>query len=875
MTRDGSGRREDGHELTYSDYINVPTLLRAQRLPVEVPRGRTREEWPDRPMVRDGENQRAWAEGDPWPEEWPHDELLFIITHQTFELWFRQILHDLDDVMRRVGKVLGRPRRGDSARVASRSEMSRTRRRSARSPRAIRSRARSSTMCSRRTNGSAAGRRNSISPGRFLDPTIRPRLRSRCSWFDAEDLALFARRLARATPHPAPRDRCVRHSRHHAARGVPHVPVAAQSGIGVRLDAIPRDRDPPRARRTAPPKARIEGRSVVPPAHACATKSHASRRGSRLRRFAISCTRMLNASDLRGNEAVAARRADRVMAGNLVSLHDDFALSAGAVHRRERRREPRAQPLARRRRTADPRRAHHARRAVHAVAAACRRSANSWSVPRTRRRPAHVALTARADGRTHDRRAARAPVAAASRTFRPHCATPRAFPCLVGVPIDPDATSLTRYSVRGRAALAVACIAIVVFAVVTRHRGHHGDVELFRVWFLSFAENPRRIYLDHAADVNYGALGLLISTLSGWFARATTSDFHDTHKMLLAPWLVASAWLFLRLARRLGDAAGMDGLSLRGVAVHVGGRALLRSDRRRASVLPSCPPRPKRGSSRSRVLPAPLAGARPSRASARRRVWRCSPQPLAIFSLPAVALLSLTVLARTHRRAGARAMWLDAFALAASGFVLFVPDLFFAVPRGHLCHVWHVYRWAGPPHGEMVGNGAAIWAFLGWSPDSPSRDSFARGLTPRGVGLALFGLALAWITAVFLRVAREHLAGEDAPRSITASGLLHAGMTQLAMSLFLAGTHERLCVPRVGAAHARARGETVRALPRAPRDGPGRRRSRVPGPVRSATIEWHAFDPIVVFRSTRIAAVLTLVAFGSVVALQRGVRTPA
>jgi tryptophan 2,3-dioxygenase len=36
---------------------------------------------------------------------------------------------------------------------------------------------------------------------------------------------------------------------------------------------------------------------------------------------------LLNAMDLRGTDVVATRRADEVMAGNLISLHDDFALS--------------------------------------------------------------------------------------------------------------------------------------------------------------------------------------------------------------------------------------------------------------------------------------------------------------------------------------------------------------------------------------------------------------------------------------------------------------------------------------------------------------------------------------------------------------------
>ena len=33
-----------------------------------------------------------------------HDEMLFIITHQVYELWFKQILHELEDIIQRFGK---------------------------------------------------------------------------------------------------------------------------------------------------------------------------------------------------------------------------------------------------------------------------------------------------------------------------------------------------------------------------------------------------------------------------------------------------------------------------------------------------------------------------------------------------------------------------------------------------------------------------------------------------------------------------------------------------------------------------------------------------------------------------------------------------
>ena len=48
--------------VTYSSYLGVEELLNLQRLASEGPE---------------------------------HDEMLFIIIHQTYELWFKQILHEL------------------------------------------------------------------------------------------------------------------------------------------------------------------------------------------------------------------------------------------------------------------------------------------------------------------------------------------------------------------------------------------------------------------------------------------------------------------------------------------------------------------------------------------------------------------------------------------------------------------------------------------------------------------------------------------------------------------------------------------------------------------------------------------------------------
>ncbi len=58
--------------LTYSSYLKVPELLELQR-----------------------------------PQSTPphHDELLFIIVHQTYELWFKELLHDLDGVVANLRKA--------------------------------------------------------------------------------------------------------------------------------------------------------------------------------------------------------------------------------------------------------------------------------------------------------------------------------------------------------------------------------------------------------------------------------------------------------------------------------------------------------------------------------------------------------------------------------------------------------------------------------------------------------------------------------------------------------------------------------------------------------------------------------------------------
>jgi aminocarboxymuconate-semialdehyde decarboxylase len=73
--------------LTYSSYLKVPELLELQQ-----------------------------------PQSTPthHDELLFILVHQTYELWFKELLHDLDAVVANLQKAGAAPQSRDEVYEAAR-----------------------------------------------------------------------------------------------------------------------------------------------------------------------------------------------------------------------------------------------------------------------------------------------------------------------------------------------------------------------------------------------------------------------------------------------------------------------------------------------------------------------------------------------------------------------------------------------------------------------------------------------------------------------------------------------------------------------------------------------------------------------------------
>lgn len=76
-----------GEQLTYSSYLKVPELIQLQH-----------------------------------PQSSPqhHDELLFIIVHQTYELWFKELLHDLDAVIANLREAGAKPESRDEVYEAAR-----------------------------------------------------------------------------------------------------------------------------------------------------------------------------------------------------------------------------------------------------------------------------------------------------------------------------------------------------------------------------------------------------------------------------------------------------------------------------------------------------------------------------------------------------------------------------------------------------------------------------------------------------------------------------------------------------------------------------------------------------------------------------------
>ena len=87
LTREGGSSTGHSERLSYSSYLEVAELLDLQH-----------------------------------PQSSPphHDELLFIIVHQTYELWFKELLHDLDAVVANLQRASANPESRDEVYEAAR-----------------------------------------------------------------------------------------------------------------------------------------------------------------------------------------------------------------------------------------------------------------------------------------------------------------------------------------------------------------------------------------------------------------------------------------------------------------------------------------------------------------------------------------------------------------------------------------------------------------------------------------------------------------------------------------------------------------------------------------------------------------------------------
>jgi tryptophan 2,3-dioxygenase len=87
--------------LKYSTYIGDEQVVKALDMPTLPPVGVEPSDWPVKPL--------GWVGDQAWPtdENWVHDEVLFIRTHQAFEVWFALILHEVSSVIREAKQLFG------------------------------------------------------------------------------------------------------------------------------------------------------------------------------------------------------------------------------------------------------------------------------------------------------------------------------------------------------------------------------------------------------------------------------------------------------------------------------------------------------------------------------------------------------------------------------------------------------------------------------------------------------------------------------------------------------------------------------------------------------------------------------------------------
>lgn len=95
--------------LSYSNYVNDRAIIEALRIPQPPPDGQSADTWPTwhTPREQGEPHSMEWSPGQPWPRGrlWSHHEVLFIRTHQAFEVWFAVVLHELSEILRQANDL--------------------------------------------------------------------------------------------------------------------------------------------------------------------------------------------------------------------------------------------------------------------------------------------------------------------------------------------------------------------------------------------------------------------------------------------------------------------------------------------------------------------------------------------------------------------------------------------------------------------------------------------------------------------------------------------------------------------------------------------------------------------------------------------------
>ena len=168
-----------------------------------------------------------------------------------------------------------------------------------------------------------------------------------------------------------------------------------------------------------------------------------------------------------------------------------------------------------------------------------------------------------------------------------------------------------------------------------------------------------------------------------------------------------------------------------------------------------------------------------------------------LFSVPGLLTLASVAIVAFARRHGtqraARALAIGT-AVALVLFVVLERGIF-DPPAGHDWITPYVWTTGAPHTRRLSGNGPNVWTLLGRRLLSSSDAPFVGSLTPRRTGQAMFVAVVTFLLIVQLaaiRSASQRIGRFTMDRTwLCGTTLVLTGLTNLAMGIFIAGTHER------------------------------------------------------------------------------------